>query len=73
MSSKKDLRRKRREQEQEQKQARRKLNPALMFIVGITLTLGLVVGAYLMFGERGGSGDPPWPGAVWSSAHGHWH
>lgn len=72
MSSKKDLRRKRREQELEEKKARGSLNPAWKFIIGIALTLALIAGGYMVLGG-GGPGEPPWPGAVWSAAHGHWH
>lgn len=73
MSSKKDLRRKRREKEREEKQSRGSLNPAWKFIIGIALTLALLTGGYMLLGGGGGPGEPPWPGAVWSPAHGHWH
>ena len=72
MSSKKELRRKRREAEKEAA-ARSKVNPAWMFILGIALTLALIVGGYVLFGGGAAVGEPPWPGAVWSEAHGHWH
>ena len=72
MSSKKELRRKRREAEQEAHKGG-KVNPAWMFILGIALTLGLLVGGYVLLGGGSGMGEPPWPGAVWSEAHGHWH
>ncbi len=71
MSSKKELRRKRREAEKE-RAAGGGSNPAWMFILGIALTLALIAGGYVLFGGSG-AGEPPWPGAVWSEAHGHWH
>jgi hypothetical protein len=72
MSSKKEIRRKRREAEQEQA-GRSKSNPAWMFILGIALTLAVITGGFMLFGGGSGAGEPPWPGAVWSEAHGHWH
>lgn len=69
MSSKKARRRKR----QEQRQRPRKRNPATLFILGIALALLLLAVGALVFGNRSGAGDPPWPGAVWSAEHGHWH
>lgn len=71
MSSKKQ-RRKQRQQEEEER-PRRKANPAVLFIVGIGAVVVLMLVGVLVFGEGGGPGEPPWPGAVWSSAHGHWH
>lgn len=71
MSSKKQLRRKRREQEQEGRRSR--TNPAWIFILAIALSLAVLVGGYVLFSDRSGLGDPPWPGAVWSDDHGHWH
>jgi hypothetical protein len=71
MSSKKQLRRKR--QKEEEERPRGKVNPAVLFIVGIaTVVLALVAGVAL-FGGASGPGEPPWPGAVWSPAHDHWH
>lgn len=71
MSSKKALRR----QRAEKKRAERKkgLNPATLFILVIGILLALIVVSVYVFGEAGGPGDPPWPGAVWSPSHGHWH
>lgn len=72
MSSKKKLRRRQRTAQKEQ--ARQgKANPAWLFILGIVLVIGLTLGGVAIFGDRSGPGDPPWPGAVWSPAHGHWH
>lgn len=71
MSSKKERRRKR--QEREQEHARRKLNPAAVFIVGIGLAILLTVIGAMVLGDRSGPGEPPWAGAVWSPEHGHWH
>jgi len=71
MSSKKQLRRKR--QKEKEERPRGKVNPAVLFIVGIAaVVLALVVGVAL-FGGESGPGEPPWPGAVWSPAHNHWH
>ncbi len=49
------------------------MNPATFFILLIALILLLLVGGALLFGESGAAGEPPWPGAVWSEQHGHWH
>ena len=71
MSSKKQLRKRR--QEEEKASPRSKVNPAVLFIAGIAVVvLGLVVGVAVSGGESG-PGEPPFPGAVWSPAHGHWH
>jgi hypothetical protein len=72
MSSKKEIRRKRREREQEEKDAGGR-NPALLFVLGIAAAILITVGAFFVLGNPGGPGDPPWPGAVWSAEHGHWH
>lgn len=71
MSSKKQLRRKRKQEKAEA--ARTKgVNPATAFIV-IVLVAFVIVGLVAVL--RGGPdvGPPPWPGAVWSAEHGHWH
>jgi hypothetical protein len=73
MSSKKELRRKRRAEARELEREHRKANPALLMVLGIVLAVVLTVGGVWLFGDRGGPGEPPWPGAVWSPAHGHWH
>lgn len=71
MSSKKARRKKRKD---EVKSAGKKgLNPALLFLVGIGLAVALTVGLSMVLGGSSAPGDPPWPGAVWSDAHGHWH
>jgi hypothetical protein len=70
MSSKKALRKERQAKEQEESTRRGKPSPAMLFILGIGAVLLVTVGAALLFVERG---DAPWPGAVWSEAHGHWH
>jgi len=71
MSSKKARRRERLEQSQDGSSSR--LSPVALFmlIIGLAL-LGTVVGA-VVFGGGSDRGDPPRPGAIWSSAHGHWH
>jgi hypothetical protein len=71
VSSKKQLRRARREQAQVAKE-RARINPTILFIASIaTLVLVLGVVAFVFRGE--GPGAPPWPGAIWSEQHGHWH
>ena len=72
MSSKKEIRRRRRERAREQKE-RGGPNPAILFVLGIAAAVLITLGAFAAFGDREGRGAPPWPGAVWSSAHGHWH
>lgn len=44
-----------------------------VFIVGIVAAVLLTVVGAMVLGNRSDRGDPPWPGAVWSEAHGHWH
>ena len=68
MSSKKARRRK--DQEQAQDRSRRTISPAIKFILAIGLALALVVLGTVILGDRE---EPPFPGAVWSAQHGHWH
>jgi hypothetical protein len=70
VSSKKQLRRARQAQEQEEKQ-RSKVNPVWMFLASIAAVVVVVGVAMFFFGPERGA--PPWPGAVWSAQHGHWH
>ena len=70
MSSKKQLRQARRRKEREEKGKTRR-NPAVLFI-GVIVVALLAVGVFGFF-FRGDRGQPPFPGAVWSEAHGHWH
>jgi hypothetical protein len=68
MSSKKELRRRRAIEERER--SKPKVNSALIFVLVAVAALLVIVGvAYLLYDP----GEPPWPGAVWSSLHGHWH
>ena len=71
MSSKKALRKKQREKAKAD--SRKGVNPALLFVVGVGFALLVTVAVSMMWGESSAPGDPPWPGAVWSDAHGHWH
>jgi hypothetical protein len=70
VSSKKQLRRDRQAREQVEKE-RTKLNPVWMFLLSIAAVVVVLGAAAFFFGPD--RGPPPWPGAVWSSAHGHWH
>lgn len=71
MSSKKALRRKQRKEETED--GKRGVSPVTFFIVGIGLAVLVTLAVSLFLGGGSGPGDPPWPGATWSAAHGHWH
>ena len=51
---------------------RRKINPGTAFTLTVAVVILLIVVGVLLFGDAG-AGEPPWPGAVWSSEHGHWH
>ena len=68
MSSKKA--RRRRVQEETQEHSRKGLSPTTLFIIGIGLIIVLTVAGSVVFGDRE---ERPWPGAVWSAEHGHWH
>ena len=69
MSTKKQLRRERQKKKQEEVAKTRK-SPVWIFILSIAAIL-VAIGVYgSFFGE---SREPPWPGATWSAAHGHWH
>lgn len=71
MSSKKQRRRERRRREREEK-TRHRRNPAIMFTAAIVVAL-VAVGVFAFFVRGDGGADAPFPGAVWSDAHGHWH
>ena len=66
----KQIRRARREQAETEK-ARAKVNPATLFILSIALVV--LVFAVAFFFLREDPGLPPWPGAIWSPLHEHWH
>jgi hypothetical protein len=70
LSTKKQLRQARREQTEHHKQER-KTNPATVFIV--LVVVGVVGMGVFAFFFSDPSNDPPFPGAVWSPEHGHWH
>jgi hypothetical protein len=69
MSTKKQHRRERLEQERLRTEERKR-NPLPIFLWSIAVVL-LVAGAigFVVRQDR----EPPWPGAVWSEAHQHWH
>ena len=71
MSSKKALRKQRRKAEKEEQ--KKGMNPALMFILAIGVAVLATVAVSMTLGGSSAPGDPPFPGAVWSEAHGHWH
>ena len=70
MSSKKARRRERQAKQEEESRRRGKPSPVMLFILGISFVLIVTAVAAIFFVDRG---EPPWPGAVWSEAHGHWH
>ena len=68
MSTKKQ---RRREKRQEQKgAAKSRLSPVSIFVLSIAALLLVVA---VIGGLLGSNREPPWPGAIWSAAHGHWH
>jgi len=71
MSSKKAQRKKRREEAKTEE--KKGVNPALLFILAIGLAVVATLGISMLLGGSSAQGDPPWPGAVWSEPHGHWH
>jgi cell division protein FtsN len=71
MSSKKARRKQRREKQEAAQSSGR--NPATLFMLGIAAVVVLTVVGALVFGVNSAPEDPPWPGAVWSADHGHWH
>jgi len=73
MSSKKSVRKQKKEAAQAQAASKGSRDPSRRLLVYVGLALVLIVGvAYFLRGTNS-PGDPPWPGAVWSQAHGHWH
>ena len=73
MSSKKARRKERLEKEQERALRRRGLSPVTLFMVGLGLAVLLTIGVSVALGDRSDRGERPWPDAVWSAAHDHWH
>lgn len=73
MSSKKARRRARQQQELEEAGRGSRLSPVTLFILSIGAAVLLTVAAAIVFTDRSDRGEPPWPGAVWSSPHDHWH
>jgi hypothetical protein len=71
MSSKKSVRKQKKEAAQARSAAKGDSSRRLLVYVGLALAL-VVVAAFFLRGSNA-PGDPPWPGAVWSQAHGHWH
>ena len=71
MSSKKARRRKRQESKEDRRRGR--LSPATVFILCIGMAVLLTIVGAVVFGDRSDRGARPWPGAVWSTAHEHWH
>jgi len=73
MSSKKARRKARQEREQEETRRAGRLSPTTLFMLGIGLALVAIYVGALVLGDRSGRGEPPYPGAIWSEPHGHWH
>lgn len=71
MSTKKQLRLERQKKRQDEvAKTRSSLRGVLIFILSIT---AILVGIVLYGTFLGDNPEPPWPGATWSAAHGHWH
>ena len=68
MSSKKQLRRER--QQQQDTTPKPRFSPVSIFLLSIA---ALVLVAGVIGSLVGTDREPPWPGAMWSEAHGHWH
>lgn len=73
MSSKKARRRERQQSERKQESLRGKLSPVTLFMLGIGAAVLIAIVGAVVFGGGSDRGNPPWPGAVWSAPHGHWH
>ncbi|SVD83617.1 uncharacterized protein METZ01_LOCUS436471 [marine metagenome] len=69
MSTKKQLRLERQKKRQEEVAKTRKA-PVWIFILSIA---GLLLAIMLFATFFGDNPEPPFPGATWSAAHGHWH
>ena len=70
MSSKKARRKERQQKQQEETRRRGKMSPVTLFMLAIGTALVVTALVTTFFVDRGA---PPFPGAVWSEAHGHWH
>ena len=70
MSSKKALRRERVERQEAESRRRGRPGPVALFIIAVGVALVGTVAVAFFVGDRP---EPPYPGAVWSEAHGHWH
>ena len=69
MSTKKQLRRERQKKKQEEVAKTRKA-PVWIFILSIA---AIIAGIAVWGNFFGDDREPPWPGATWSAADGHWH
>ena len=67
MSTKKQ---RRRERPRQKGTTKARLSPVSIFVLSIAALL-LVVG--VIGSLLGNNREPPWPGAIWSEAHGHYH
>jgi len=73
MSSKKARRRERQQRDEEQGGRRGKLSPVTLFMLGIGMAVVITIVVAVVLSDRSDRGAPPYPGAVWSEPHGHWH